>query len=88
MAEEEIGGIGLNLFEGGVASLTADLTAASSLPFEAVATHYFMKRARDSGAPPGPAVYVTWKVTDITTAYPGALPYGGPLVDTMFWKLD
>jgi len=52
--------------------------------------NFFMMRARDSGAPPGPAVYVTWEVTriDIATPYPGIPPFGGPLVDTVFWALN
>lgn len=45
-------------------------------------THYYKKRARDSGSPT--AVYVSWtstSSTSSTSSYPSAPPFGGPLVE-------
>ena len=44
-----------------------------------VTTTYYKKRAYDSGGPAGS--YVTWVTTDPAGAYPGAPPFGGPLVN-------
>jgi len=65
----------------------AQSTAAQVFGGSSGAVDVFMKRARDSGFG-GPGIfYVTWQVTDLTTAYPFAAPYGGPLVDTVHWQI-
>lgn len=51
----------------------------------------YHKRARDSNAaaPPPPGSYVYWTTTDPAGAYPGAAPFGGPLVeDTVLYTTE
>lgn len=44
-------------------------------------------RGRDSGAPPGAPVYVSWTGNQTSTGYPDTPPYGGPVVDIVFRRV-
>lgn len=56
------------------------------------AANTYVHRARDSGAPgypdDFPPTYVTWSANSTDAAYTGSPPYGGPLVDHVYWQLD
>lgn len=49
------------------------------LPAEGGVTYSYKKRARDSGAVG--VYYVYWTAANRTDPYPGAPPFGGPLVE-------
>lgn len=54
-------------------------------------TEFYQFRGRDSGAPGYPTstpVYVTWTGNTVTAGYGGALPYGGPLVDSVARRVE
>jgi hypothetical protein len=53
---------------------------AADLSFDPVTVVIYKMRARDSSCVS--PTYVTWLATSPTTPYPGALPCGGPLVET------
>lgn len=70
----------------GLSSVSREQKYSVNVPQVLSSALYFF-RARDSAAPGYPTstpAYVTWTGPTTTTAYGGALPFGGPLVDTVF----